>query len=70
MQGAGVIQDVVRLHGGAFEVAGDGRDDHRGRVSAKAAALQYEYGSQAALLTAHGIAQGGAIDFAAAYIFH
>jgi len=61
---------MVRPHEGVFEMAGDGRDDHRGGATAKAAALHYEHRAQAALFAAHGIAQSGAVYFAAANVFH
>ena len=70
MQGAGFVQYVVRPHGGVFELSSDGRNDHRGGASAKAAPLQDQHRPLAALFAAYDIAKGGAVDFAALNTFH
>ena len=70
MQGTAFVQYVVRSHGGMFEVAGNGGNDHHGGASAKAASLQDQHGPLASLLAANGIVKGGAVDFAALNIFH
>ena len=70
MQRAGFVQYVVRLHGGVFELGGNGRNDHRGGTSAKAAALHNEYRPLASLFAAHDIAQGGTVYLAALNVFH
>ena len=55
MQGAGFVQYVVRPHGGVFELSSDGRNDHRGGTTAKAATLHHKHRPLASLFAAYGI---------------
>jgi hypothetical protein len=70
MQGAFLVQYVVRSHVGVFELCGDGRDNRCGGASAKTAALQYEHGPLSPLFAADCTFKGGTVDFAASNTNH
>jgi len=70
MQGAFLVQYVVRSHVGVFELRGDGRDYRRGGTSAEAAALQYEHGPLSPLFAADCTVKSGVVDFAASNTLH